>query len=53
MLSNNSSLFDTSLKFEVPISSIFQWQKDFSNFGINGLYPKPEVRPESMSNCKP
>ena len=52
MLSNNSSLFDASLKFGVPISSIFQWQKDFSNFGIKGLYPKPKGRPKSMSNFK-
>jgi transposase len=52
LASNNSSLFDASLKFEVPISSIFQWQKDFSNFGIKGLHPKPKGRPKSMSNYK-
>jgi transposase len=53
MLSNNSSLFDASLKFGVPISSIFQWQKDFSNFGLKGLYPKTKGRPKSMSNYRP
>lgn len=52
MLSNNSSLFDASLKFEVPISSIFQWQKDFANFGLKGLYPKFKGRVKSMSNYK-
>ncbi|WP_439553780.1 transposase [Flavobacterium macrobrachii] len=52
MLSNNSSLFDASLKFEVPISSIFQWQKNFANFGLKGLYPKCKGRPKSMSDYK-
>ncbi|MFK7115180.1 transposase [Flavobacterium oreochromis] len=52
MLPNNSSFFDANLKFGVPISSIFQWQKDFSNFKIKGLYPKSKGRPKSMSNFK-
>ena len=29
MIANNLSYFDASIKFEVPISSIFQWKKDF------------------------
>lgn len=50
MNSTVSSLFDASLKFEVPISSIFQWQKDFANFGLKGLYSKPKGRPKTMNN---
>lgn len=52
MLSNNSSFFDASLKFEVPVSCIFQWKKNFSTFGLKGLYPKTKGRPKSMSNFK-
>ena len=52
MTSNSLSFFDASLKFEVPVASIFQWQKNFNNFGIKGLYPKPKGRPKSMSNYK-
>lgn len=52
IIANNLSYFDASIKFEVPISSIFQWKKDFSIFGKKGLYPKPKGRPKSMSNYK-
>ena len=30
----------------------FSGKKDFTNFGIKGLYPKPKGRPKSMSNYK-
>ena len=29
-----------------------RWQKDFANFGIEALQPRPKGRPKSMSNFK-
>ena len=47
------SLRETCLKFNIPSDSIIiKWQKDFTNFGLEGLQPKPKGRPKSMSNFK-
>ena len=40
-------------KFNIPDAAIIlKWQKDFANFGLDGLQPKPKGRPESMNNFK-
>jgi transposase len=45
------SLSEVCLKFNIPDSAIIiKWQKDFSNFGLEGLEPKPKGKPKSMSN---
>jgi transposase len=45
------SLQETCLKFNIPTNSIIvKWKKDFANFGIEGLQPKPKGRPKSMDN---
>ena len=31
---------------------IIKWKKDFANFGIEGLKPKPKDQPKSMTNFK-
>jgi transposase len=50
---NLLSLRETCLKFNIPSDSIIiKWQKDFTNFGLEGLQPKPKGRPKSMSNFK-
>ena len=50
---NFLSLRETCLKFNIPSDSIIiKWQKDFTNFGLEGLQPKPKGRPKSMSNFK-
>lgn len=47
------SLRDTSVKFNIADAGIIiKWQKDFANFGIEGLQPKLKGRPKSMSNFK-
>lgn len=47
------SLQETRLKFNIPTNSIIvKWKKDFANFGIEGLQPKPKGRPKSMDNFK-
>lgn len=47
------SLRDTCLKFNIPDSAIIvKWKKDFTNFGVEGLQPKPKGRPKSMSDFK-
>lgn len=47
------SLIEACLKFNIPDSAvIIKWQRDFANFGIEGLQPKPKGRPKSMSNFK-
>jgi transposase len=47
------TLKEACLKFNIPTDSIIiKWQKDFANFGIEGLKPKPKGRPKSMSNFK-
>jgi transposase len=47
------SLQETCLKFNIPTNSIIvKWKKDFANFGIEGLQPKPKGRPKSMDNFK-
>jgi transposase len=47
------SLSQTCLKFNIPDAAIIlKWQKDFANFGLDGLQPKPKGRPESMNNFK-
>lgn len=47
------SLREARLKFNIPSDSIIiRWQKNFANFGLEGLRPKPKGRPKSMSNFK-
>lgn len=47
------SLREARLKFNIPTdSTIIKWQRDFTNFGLEGLRPKPKGRPKSMSNFK-
>ena len=47
------SLQETRLKFNIPTDSIIvKWKKDFANFGIEGLQPKPKGRSISMSDFK-
>ena len=47
------SLREACLKFNIPTdSTIFKWKRDFTNFGLEGLQPKPKGRPKSMSNFK-
>jgi transposase len=47
------SLREARLKFNIPTdSTIIRWQRDFTNFGLKGLQPKPKGRPKSMSNFK-
>jgi transposase len=47
------SLREARLKFNIPSDSIIvRWQKDFANFGLEGLQPKLKGRPKSMSNFK-
>ena len=44
---------ETGIKFNIPnISIISKWKKDFANFGIEALQPKPKGRPISMSDYK-
>ena len=47
------SLKEACLEFNIPDSAIIlKWQKDFTNFGVQGLKPKPKGRPKSMTNFK-
>lgn len=47
------SLRDCSVKFNIPdLAIIVKWQRDFANFGVDGLQPKTRGRPKSMSNYK-
>jgi transposase len=47
------SLMETSLKFNIPdVAIIVKWKKDFANFGVLGLQPKPRGRPITMSDYK-
>ncbi len=47
------SLNETCLKFNIPTSSIFlKWKRDFANFGLEGLQPKPKGKAKSMGNIK-
>ena len=47
------SLREACLKFNIPTdSTVIKWQRDFANFGLEGLQPKPKGRPKSMSNFK-
>lgn len=42
------------MKFNITSESvIIKWQRDFANFGIVGLEPKPKGRPKTMTNFKP
>jgi transposase len=50
---NMLSLREARLKFNLSSDSvIIKWKKDFANFGIEGLKPKPKGRPKSMTNFK-
>jgi len=50
---NLLSLREACLKFNIPSgSTIIKWQKDFTNFGLEGLQAKPKGRIKSMSNFK-
>ena len=47
------SLSEACLKFNITSESvIIKWQKDFTNFGVAGLQPKPKGRSKSMSDYK-
>jgi transposase len=47
------SLHQAYVKFNIPTRSIIaKWQRDFANFGIEGLPQKPKGRPKSMDNFK-
>jgi len=47
------SLRESCLRFNIPdVSIIVKWKKDFANFGVEGLQPKPKGRPISMSDYK-
>ena len=47
------SLRETCVEFNIPtVSVIIKWKKDFANFGIEGLKPKPKDQPKSMTNFK-
>jgi transposase len=47
------SLMATGILFNIPdIAIILKWKKDFINFGLEGLQPKPRGRPTTMSNFK-
>ena len=38
----NLSLSEAYIEFNIPTAyTIIKWQKDFSNFGLEGLQPKP------------
>ena len=53
IIKENLSLRETCLKFNISSdSTIIKWQRDFANFGIEGLQPKPKGRPKSMNNFK-
>lgn len=47
------SLRESCLRFNIPDSAIIvKWKRDFTNFGVEGLQPKPKGRPKSMNNFK-
>jgi transposase len=47
------SLREVSIKFNIPdVAIIVKWKKDFANFGLVGLQPKPSGRPKSMDTNK-
>ena len=47
------SLSEIRLKFNISSDSIIvKWQKDFANFGQQGLQSKPKGRPKTMNNFK-
>ena len=47
------SLRDVSIKFDIPDAAIIvKWKKDFGNFGLVGLQPKPRGRPKSIDTNK-
>jgi transposase len=47
------SLRDSIIKFNIPDAAIIvKWKKDFANFGLVGLQPKPKGRSKSMDTNK-
>ena len=47
------SLHQAYVRFNIPTRSIIaKWQRDFANFGVDGLTQKPKGRPKSMDNFK-
>ena len=47
------SLHQAYVKFNIATrSTITKWQRDFTNFGIEGLQSKPKGRAKSMDNFK-
>lgn len=47
------SLRESCLRFNISdVAIVVKWKKDFTNFGIDGLRPKPKGRPISMSDYK-
>ena len=50
---NHLSLHQAYVKFNIPTRSIIaKWQRDFANFGIEGLQPKPKGRSKPISDFK-
>lgn len=53
IMEESLSLRESCLRFNIPdVSIIVKWKKDFANFGVEGLQPKPKGRPISMSDYK-
>ena len=51
--SKSLSLRNTCLMFNIPDSAIIvKWKRNFANFGLEGLQPKPTGRPKSMGDIK-
>jgi transposase len=46
-------LNEACLKYNIPTSSVFlKWKRDFANFVLHGLQPKPKDKVKSMGNIK-
>ena len=47
------TLSEAGIRFKIPNESIIvKWRKDFTNFGVDGLLPKPKGCPRTMSTSK-
>ena len=53
IIEQHLSLGEARIKFNIPSESVIvKWQKDFANFGVDGLQPKPKGRPKIMNSPK-
>lgn len=53
IIEQHLSLGEARIKFNIPSESVIvKWQKDFANFGVDGLQPKPKGRPKNMNTPK-